>query len=45
MAARHLVRFCRLPCLQAAKAKVGRFVYVSVSHLVPEALEGVAFEG
>lgn len=30
---------------QAAKAKVGRFVYVSVSHLVPEALGGVAFQG
>ncbi|CAM9898578.1 unnamed protein product [Laminaria digitata] len=30
---------------QAAKAKAGRFVYVSVSHLVPEALGGVAFKG
>lgn len=30
---------------QAAKGKAGRFVYVSVSHLVPEAFGGAAFKG
>lgn len=30
---------------QAAKGNAGRFVYVSVSHLVPEAFGGVAFKG
>lgn len=33
-----------VPC-KAAKAKAGRFVYVSVSHLVPEAFGGAAFKG
>lgn len=31
--------------LQAAKAKAGRFVYVSVSNLVPEAFGGIALQG
>lgn len=30
---------------QAAKGKTGRFVYVSVSHLVPEAFGGAVFQG
>ncbi|CAM9257073.1 unnamed protein product [Ectocarpus sp. 4 AP-2014] len=30
---------------QAANGKAGRFVYVSVSHLVPEAVGGAAFKG
>lgn len=30
---------------KAAKAKAGRFVYVSVSHLVPDAFGGAAFKG
>ncbi|CAM9126375.1 unnamed protein product [Scytosiphon promiscuus] len=31
--------------MQAAKGKTGRFVYVSVSHLVPEAFGGAVFKG
>ncbi len=30
---------------QAERGKAGRFVYVSVSHLVPEAFGGAVFQG